>query len=74
MRANPMKRSWSERGSAAVDVGDLVTAKQCFARAVKEESRNARHRLHLAIVLEGLGELAATGRELPSPRAEPTAP
>ncbi len=54
--------SWSERGSAAVDAGDLKVAKECFLQAVKAESRNAGHRLHLAIVLEGLGE--------PGPAAE----
>ncbi|KAB2920600.1 MAG: methyltransferase domain-containing protein [Hyphomicrobiaceae bacterium] len=48
--------SWSERGSAAVNAGDLKVAKECFLQAVKAEGRNASHRLHLAIVLEGLGE------------------
>jgi SAM-dependent methyltransferase len=59
-----MLHSWSERGSAAVDAGDLQLAKQCFARAVKDESGNAQYRFHLALVLEGLGELAAAAREL----------
>jgi SAM-dependent methyltransferase len=59
-----MPHSWSERGSAAVDAGDLELAKQCFARAVRDECGNARHRFHLAVVLEGLGELAAAAREL----------
>ncbi|MBO0741208.1 MAG: methyltransferase domain-containing protein [Hyphomicrobiaceae bacterium] len=59
-----MPGSWSERGSAAVDAGDLDLAKQCFARAVRDECSNARHRFHLAVVLEGLGELAAAAREL----------
>jgi SAM-dependent methyltransferase len=59
-----MPGSWSERGSAAVDAGDLELAKQCFSRAVRDECSNARHRFHLAVVLEGLGELAAAAREL----------
>ena len=59
-----MPGSWSERGSAAVDAGDLELAKQCFSRAVRDECSNARYRFHLAVVLEGLGELAAAAREL----------
>src|SRR5215472_13337147 len=59
-----MPGSWSERGSVAVDAGDLQLAKQCFARAVKDECANGRHRFHLAVVLEALGELAAAAREL----------
>src|SRR5262249_7938793 len=59
-----MPHSWSERGSAAVDAGDLELAKQCFSRAVRDEGSNARHRFHLALVLESLGELAAAAREL----------
>src|SRR5215831_708790 len=63
-----MPGSWSERGSAAVDAGDLELAKQCFSRAVRDECSNARHRFHLAVVLEGLGELAAAARELTQAR------
>ncbi len=59
-----MASSWSERGSAAVDAGDLDTAKQLFLRAVKAEGGNAGHRLHLAIVLEALGELDAAAQQL----------
>src|SRR5215813_2844247 len=59
-----MPGSWSERGSAAVNAGNLELAKQCFSRAVKDECSSARHRFHLAVVLEGLGELAAAAREL----------
>lgn len=59
-----MPGSWSERGSAAVDAGDLELAKQCFSRAVRDECSNPRHRFHLAVVLEGLGELVAAAREL----------
>ncbi len=68
-----MPGSWSERGSAAVDAGDLNLAKQCFSRAVRDECSNARHRFHLAVVLEGLGELAAAARELTQAlRLDPT--
>jgi SAM-dependent methyltransferase len=59
-----MNSSWSKRGSAAVDAGDLDMAKQCFSRAVKDERGNPSHRFHLSIVLEGLGELAAAAHEL----------
>ena len=59
-----MASSWSERGSAAVDAGDLDTAKQHFSRAVKAEGGTAGHRLHLAIVLEALGELDAAAQQL----------
>lgn len=48
-----MTSYWSERGSSAVDAGDLHTAKQCFSRAVKADSCNASHRFHLSVVLEG---------------------
>src|SRR5689334_15892093 len=68
-----MAGSWSERGSAAVDAGDLKLAKHYFSQAVKDERREPRHRLHLAIVLEGLGELAASARELTEAlRLDPT--
>jgi SAM-dependent methyltransferase len=56
--------SWSERGSAAVDAGDLLAAKDCFLRAVKSETRNARHRFHLAVVLKGLGDIDAAAAAL----------
>ena len=59
-----MTSYWSERGSSAVDAGDLHTAKQCFSRAVKADSCNASHRFHLSVVLEGLGELAAAAQQL----------
>jgi SAM-dependent methyltransferase len=55
---------WSGRGSAAVDAGDLQAAKACFLEAVKADGHNASHRLHLAIVLEALGELAAAAEQL----------
>ena len=59
-----MPGSWFERGSAAVYAGNLELAKQCFSRAVRDEGRNARHRFHLAVVLESLGDLAGAAREL----------
>jgi SAM-dependent methyltransferase len=59
-----MASSWSERGAAAVDAGDLDAAKGHFSRAVKAEGGNAAHRVHLSIVLEGLGELDASAQHL----------
>jgi SAM-dependent methyltransferase/tetratricopeptide (TPR) repeat protein len=56
--------SWSERGSAAVDAGDLEAAKGCFLKAVKADTRNAVHRFHLAVVLKGLGEMDAAAAAL----------
>jgi len=57
----PRRRSpdWSERGSAAVDLGDLDAARLYFAQAVRAERGNAGHRYHLAVVEEGLGDFAA---------------
>ena len=60
----PRNMSWSERGSAAVDAGDLQAAKGYFLKAAKTDIRNARHRFHLALVLEGLGEIDATAAAL----------
>src|SRR5689334_25088783 len=59
-----MTDSWSDRGSAAIDAGDLQMAKQCFTRAVKADSTSSRHRFHLAIVLERLGEIDAAAQQL----------
>src|SRR5262245_9085724 len=56
--------TWSERGSAAVDLGDLHTAKLYFVEAVKADRGNARHRYHLAVVQQGLGELGAAAASL----------
>src|SRR5262245_23856747 len=58
------KPAWSERGSAAVDLGDLEAARLCFAQAVRAEPGNARHCYRLAIVQEALGELGAAGASL----------
>ena len=74
-RSAPRRRgpSWSERGSAAVDLGDLEGARQCFAEAVREERGNAMHRYHLAVVQEALGELDAAGASLTEAlRLDPT--
>jgi SAM-dependent methyltransferase len=56
--------SWSERGSAAVDLGDLNAARACFAEAVRAERGEPMHRYHLAVVQEALGELDAAGASL----------
>jgi SAM-dependent methyltransferase len=56
--------TWSERGSAAVDLGDLHAAKLCFAQAVRAEPGDAQHRYHLALVQQGLGEPGAAARSL----------
>ncbi|MFZ1101465.1 MAG: hypothetical protein WAN86_01035, partial [Hyphomicrobiaceae bacterium] len=58
------KPDWAERGSAAVDHGDLEAAKQCFAEAVRGERSNAGHRYRLALVEEALGNLDAAGAGL----------
>jgi tetratricopeptide (TPR) repeat protein len=58
------KVDWSELGSAAVDAGDLATAKRCFAEAVRANKRDARCRFHLAIVLEALSENEAAAQNL----------
>jgi SAM-dependent methyltransferase len=65
-RGAPRRRgpSWSERGSAAVDLGNLEAAKQCFAEAVREDRGNASLRYHLAVVQEALGEFGAAGASL----------
>jgi SAM-dependent methyltransferase/tetratricopeptide (TPR) repeat protein len=54
--------SWLERGSSAIDAGDLVAAEQCFREAIKADRRNARCHFYLAIVLEAresFGDAAA---------------
>jgi SAM-dependent methyltransferase len=56
--------TWSERGSAAVDVGDLEAARACFAEAVRAERGNAGHRYHLAVVQEALGDFGAAAASL----------
>jgi SAM-dependent methyltransferase len=56
--------SWSERGSAAVDLGDLDAARLCFAEAARADRREPMHRYHLATVQEALGELGAAAASL----------
>jgi SAM-dependent methyltransferase len=56
--------TWSERGSAAVDVGDLDAARACFAEAVRAERGSAGHRYHLAVVQEALGDFGAAAASL----------
>jgi SAM-dependent methyltransferase len=65
-RGAPARREpgWAERGSAAVDLGDLHAARACFAEAVRTEPGNARHRFHLAVVQEALGEPAVAAASL----------
>jgi SAM-dependent methyltransferase len=63
-RPTGRKPTWSERGSAAVDLGDLHAARLCFAQAVKAERGNAQHRYRLAVVQQGLGELGAAAASL----------
>jgi tetratricopeptide (TPR) repeat protein len=55
---------WSRRGSAAVDVRDLATAKKCFLQAIKLDPGDAKRRFHLAIVLEALEEFGAAAEAL----------
>lgn len=47
---------WARRGSAAIAAGDLDAARDCFLAAIRAESKNAKHRLYLGIILESLGE------------------
>ena len=55
---------WSERGSAAVDLGDLDAARLCFAEAARRDRGNARHRYRLAVVEEALGHCGAAAASL----------
>lgn len=56
--------NWSERGSQAIDEGDLNTAKHCFMQATKAEKNVASHRFHLALVLEALGDFGGSAEQL----------
>jgi SAM-dependent methyltransferase len=58
------KPSWAERGSAAVDLGDLEMARHCFTEAVRREPHHAGHRYRLALVQEALGHLDAAAAGL----------
>jgi len=55
---------WARRGSAAVDAGDLQTARKCFSRAAELDPGNAERRFHLAIVLEAVEEYARAAEQL----------
>jgi len=55
---------WSERGSAAVDLGDLEGARVCFAEAARVDRGDPMHRYRLAVVQEALGELGPAGASL----------
>jgi SAM-dependent methyltransferase/tetratricopeptide (TPR) repeat protein len=56
--------TWSERGSAAIDAGDLAAAEQCFREAIRTDRRDARHHVHLAIILEARGKYGDAAAEL----------
>jgi 2-polyprenyl-3-methyl-5-hydroxy-6-metoxy-1,4-benzoquinol methylase len=57
-------KDWAKRGSAAVDAGDLETAKRCLSRAVELDRGNAERRFHLAVVLEALEDCAGAAEQL----------
>ncbi len=58
------KQTWSERGSAAIDAGDLANAEQCFREAIKSDRRNGRHHFHLAVVLEARAKFGPAAEHL----------
>ncbi len=58
------KQTWSDRGSAAIDAGDLATAEQCFREAIRADRRSARHHFHLALVLEARAKFGAAAEHL----------
>jgi 2-polyprenyl-3-methyl-5-hydroxy-6-metoxy-1,4-benzoquinol methylase len=58
------KQTWSDRGSAAIDAGDLATAEQCFREAIKADRRSARHHFHLALVLEARAKFGGAAEHL----------
>src|SRR5215510_11007052 len=58
------KQTWSERGSAAVDAGDLATAEQCFREAIRADRGSARHHFHLALVLEARAKFGGAAEHL----------
>jgi 2-polyprenyl-3-methyl-5-hydroxy-6-metoxy-1,4-benzoquinol methylase len=55
--------NWSQKGSEAIDRGDIHIAKECFTQAVKQEKNSASHRYHLALVLVALGEAGAAAEQ-----------
>jgi SAM-dependent methyltransferase/tetratricopeptide (TPR) repeat protein len=60
--SNTRKVNWSERGSAAIDAGDLTTAELCFRQAMRTDPRNGRHHFHLAIVLEARAQFGGAAQ------------
>jgi 2-polyprenyl-3-methyl-5-hydroxy-6-metoxy-1,4-benzoquinol methylase len=58
------KQTWSDRGSAAIDAGDLATAEQCFREAIRADRRSARHHFHLALVLEARAKFGGAAEHL----------
>src|SRR5262245_410014 len=58
------KQTWSDRGSAAIDAGDLATAEQCFREAIRADRRSGRHHFHLALVLEARAKFGAAAEHL----------
>ncbi|HSR81393.1 MAG TPA: tetratricopeptide repeat protein, partial [Hyphomicrobiaceae bacterium] len=58
------KQTWSDRGSAAIDAGDLATAEQCFREAIRADRRNGRHHFHLALVLEARAKFGAAAEHM----------
>ena len=58
------KETWSDRGSAAIDAGDLARAEQCFREAIRVERRNAQHHFHLALVLEARAKFGPAAEHL----------
>jgi len=58
------KETWSDRGSAAIDAGDLATAEQCFREAIRADRRSARHHFHLALVLEARAKFGGAAEHL----------
>jgi SAM-dependent methyltransferase len=58
------KETWSDRGSAAIDAGDLAEAEQCFSEAIRADRRSARHHFHLALVLEARAKFGPAAEHL----------
>jgi SAM-dependent methyltransferase len=58
------KQTWSDRGSTAIDAGDLATAEQCFREAIRADRRDGRHHFHLALVLEARAKFGAAAEHL----------
>ena len=63
-RTSSKAQTWSERGSAAIDAGDLAAAEQCFREAIRTDRRDGRHHVHLAIILEARAKFGDAAQEL----------